>query len=79
VRFRGQRLETTAYAGDELLLRHSLGYYHQQQTGAFFDPLMLAPLRALGRLGKNPAKPDDPVRTAWEALRSEIPGIEEPR
>ena len=29
----------------------SLGYYHEEATDAFFDPLMLAPLRALGRLG----------------------------
>lgn len=29
----------------------SLGYYHEQPSDALFDPLMLAPLRALGRLG----------------------------
>ena len=29
----------------------SLGYYHEQPSDAMFDPLMLAPLRALGRLG----------------------------
>jgi hypothetical protein len=29
----------------------SLGYYHEQPSDALFDPLMLAPLRELGRLG----------------------------
>ena len=29
----------------------SLGYYHEQATDKLVDPLMLAPLRALGRLG----------------------------
>jgi hypothetical protein len=29
----------------------SLGYYHEQPADALFDPLMLAPLRALSRLG----------------------------
>lgn len=29
----------------------SLGYYHEEPSDATFDPLMLAPLRALGRLG----------------------------
>jgi subtilisin family serine protease len=29
----------------------SLGYYHEQPSDALFDPLMLTPLRALGRLG----------------------------
>jgi hypothetical protein len=48
-----QRLALKYERRDELIdvITISLGYYHEQQTDAFFDPLMLAPLRALGRLG----------------------------
>lgn len=61
----------------------SLGYYHEQPSDALFDPLMLAPLRALGRLGVTvvaSAGNDATSRPLYPAAFAPYPGgvIEEP-